>query len=269
MKNRKVTMICFLAGLILCFYPFISDLITQRTQEKTIATYQKDTSERNDLKEILEQARAYNDMLSQVGGAEIGNISETILSDQNYLRQLNSEKHGIMGTLEIPKININLPIRHGTAEEVIANGVGHFRESSLPVGGENTRCILTSHRGLPSARLFTRLDELKKDDLFFIHVCGETLAYQVYDIQVMEPEDVEELAVFAEKDIVTLVTCTPYGLNTHRLVVNGERVSYDQKVHDHLEAEMWSLRECAFLAIPLIFSAIMTGMYVRGRKRCK
>lgn len=254
---------------MLCFYPGISGVIERKNQEKAVETYQKETDKGEDLKNLLEQAKDYNSMLSQAGDAAVGDIGETILSDESYQKQLVFEKNGIMGAIEIPKINVNLPIRHGTTEEVIANGAGHFRESSLPVGGENTRCILTSHRGLPSSQLFTRLDELKVDDLIYIHVCGETLAYQIYDIQVMEPEEVEELSILAGKDIVTLVTCTPYGLNTHRLVVNGERVSYDKKVHAHIEQKMWSLREYIFLVLPLGFSITMAGMCVRNNRRRK
>lgn len=269
MKNRILTVIYFLVGISLCVYPLISGLAERRVQENTVATYRTDMDRREDLDDILQQAREYNSMLSQAGDAVVGDVSETVLNDENYERQLAIGQNGIMGSIEIPKISVNLPIRHGTTEKVISNGVGHFQESSLPVGGENTRCILTSHRGLPSSKLFTRLDELKEGDLFFINVCGETLAYQIYDIQVMEPEEAEKLNILAGRDIVSLVTCTPYGLNTHRLVVNGERVSYEKKVHDRIRPAMFSLREFIFLMLPFVFIAVMAGMYIRDRRRRK
>lgn len=269
MKNRIVTTICFLVGLALCSYPLFRSLAERQYQEEIVATYQRETGKNEHLEEILLMARDYNSMLNQTNGASVGNIAETILSDDSYRRQLNTGESGVMGALEIPKINVNLPIRHGTEEKVIANGVGHFQSSSLPVGGESTRCILTSHRGLPSSKLFTRLDELEVSDLFFIKVCGETLAYQIYEIQVMEPEEAEELHVLPERDIVSLITCTPYGLNTHRLVVNGERVSYEEQVHNSIKPQMVSMREIIFVILPFTFSAIMAGMHMRNRKRCK
>lgn len=252
MRNRILTVICFLTGLSLCSYPLISNPAERRLQREVVATYQKNVEETADLEQITAQAREYNCMRDEA----------------DYEQQLNISGNGIMGSIEIPKINVNLPIRHGTSEEVISNGVGHLRESSLPVGGENTRCILTSHRGLPSSKLFTRLDELEKGDLFFINVCGKTLAYQIYEIQVIEPDDTEALYIIPEKDIVSLVTCTPYGLNTHRLVVNGERTSYEKKLYNSIKPEMFSLRELLFSTLPFIFCGIMVGTYIR-RKRCK
>lgn len=266
MRKRILTMICFAAGLSLCSYPIISSVIEQKIQEKAIATYEKDINEKMSSEHILKQAKYYNRMLNQTKGAVVGVVSKSILSDESYQSQLNIGGNGIMGSLEIPQISVYLPIRHGTSEEVLANGVGHLRESSLPVGGENTRCILTSHRGIPSSKLFTRLDELEKNDLFFVHVCGETLAYQVYDIQVIEPDEAEKLHVIEGKDIVSLITCTPYGINTHRLVVSGERVSYDKKIYNRIKPEIFSVRELIFSILPFLFSVIMTGMYIKSRK---
>lgn len=269
MRNRIVTLIWFLVGLSLCSYPLISSLTERRFQNEIVATYQKKVKETENLNDILEQAKIYNRMFHQAKGVVVGEQEGALLSDESYRRQLNLGGNGVMGTIEIPQINVNLPIRHGTAEEVISNGVGHFQESSLPVGGENTRCILTSHRGLPSSKLFTRLDELEEGDLFFLNICGETLAYQIYEIQVMEPEEAQELPIISEKDIVSLITCTPYGINTHRLVVNGERVSYEKKVHDSILPRMFSVRECVFAILPFAFSGIMIGIHIKDRKKVK
>lgn len=179
-------------------------------------------------------------MLNQTQGAVVGDIDQNLLSESSYYSQLSVGEKGVMGALEIPEINVNLPIRHGTSEEVISGGVGHLQGSSLPAGGENTRSILTSHRGLPSSKLFTRLDELKKGDLFFVNVCDEIMAYRVCEILVIAPDEMERLAIIPGKDLVSLVTCTPYGLNTHRPVVTGERVPYQKKVYDSISPNMFS-----------------------------
>ena len=248
-------------------------MIERRFQEETVATYTQELNQisTKEAERILQEAKEYNNVLSQTKGAVIGNLNEHILSDESYNEQLNVSGNGVMGAIEIPKINVNLPIWHGTEEEALSNGAGHFRDSSLPVGGMNSRCILTSHRGLPSAKLFTRLDELEMGDLFYLQVCGNTLAYQIYEIEVIEPDELEKLRILPEKDIVTLVTCTPYGLNTHRLVVSGERVSFEQKSYDAIEPKMLSLRELVFLCIPGIFVFTVLFMYMREKmkERCR
>ena len=188
------------------------------------------------IRDAIAKASEYNNMLFQTQGASIGDLQNEILSEENYENLLNlSGTTGVMGSIEIPKINVDIPIYHGTSEEVLASGVGHFQDSSLPVGGNNTRCILTGHRGLPNSKLFTRLDELEKEDLFFISTCGETLAYRITEIEVMEPEEAELLEILPEKDLCTLITCTPYGINTQRLVVTGERVPYEKVEYDSIE----------------------------------
>lgn len=266
MKNKRLTMLYFLVGISLCIYPMISGLFHQQKQKKIIATYQNNVRKTENLKNVFKQAQDYNRMLWQREDEVVRENLEQILSEDNYKNQLSIGKDGMMGVIEIPKINVNLPIWHGTSEKVISNGVGHFRESSLPAGGENTRCILTSHRGLPSAGLFTRLDELKEGDVFFLNVCGEMLAYRIYNIQVLEPKEAEKLPVLAGRDIVSLITCTPYGINTHRLVVDGERISYQKKSHDSIRIKRLSPREVIFFTLPIGFSGIMVGMHIRNRK---
>ena len=202
----------------------------------------------------------------------MGDIGNRELSDESYQELLNLSENGIMGTLQIPKINVNLPIYHGTDEEVLKNGIGHLQGSGLPVGGANTHCVLTGHRGLPNSKLFTRLDELENGDLFFIDVCGTKMAYQVKNLQIIKPEEVDCLNIEAEKDLVSLVTCTPYGINTHRLVVTGERISYQKGEEKKIKGKMMSVRELLLqqcqlylFAMQLLICLDMEG----GRKSVK
>lgn len=263
--------IVFFIGLLLCFFPLISGISERRHQKNAVATYQQAVarSETSELEQYLKDAEQYNDMLYQSGGAIVGNLHEELLSDESYRMQLKLDENEVMGNIEIPKIQVNLPIYHGTEEEVLAAGVGHLAESSLPIGGENTHSILTGHRGLPNAKLFTRLDEMEKDDLFFIRVCGKTLAYKVRDIEVIEPEDMHILEIEQGKDMVSLVTCTPYGLNTHRLVVTGERVDYKEKEYTNCKAQMRSWRELLFSALPFLFIMAAVIRYIKDRRNVR
>ena len=226
MKKRLLTIVPFLLGLFLCGYPLISSLVERQHQQNAVATYQgminKESLET--LKESTERAKRYNNLLWQVNDAIVGDIGNRELSDEAYQELLNLSENGIMGTLQIPKINVNLPIYHGTDEEVLKNGIGHLQGSSLPVGGKSTHCILSAHRGLPSAKLFTDLNLVEEGDVFYLHVLGKTLAYEVDQILTVLPEQTESLGITDGDDYVTLVTCTPYAVNTHRLLVRGHRV---------------------------------------------
>lgn len=274
MRKRIFTAVCFLSGLAICFYPFFSNLAERRFQREAVATYRRAVERREDPGETLRKAQEYNRLLSQTKGAAIGTLAEGALSEESYRKQLALSEDGIMGTVEIPRINVNLPVYHGTSDEVLAKGAGHLRDSSLPAGGENTRCVLTGHRGLPSSRLFTRLDELEEGDLFYLNVCGETLAYRVSEVEVIRPDEADRLQLVPGKDIVSLVTCTPYGINTHRLVVNGERISYREKEHDAIRGTAVSARELLFLLLPAGFLAGTAGIRLinrirkSSRKRC-
>mgnify|MGYP000712519599 FL=1 len=221
----------FVIGFLLCSYPLVSSLIERQYQKSAVATYQQAVQEKDnsEIKEIFQKANEYNSMLFQTNGAIIGNVNTEILSEESYQSLLNQGGTGIMGSIEIPKIGVDLPIYHGTENDVLSNGIGHLEGTSLPIGGENTHCILTGHRGLPNSKLFTRLDELKENDLFYLNIFGEMLAYKVNQIEVIEPDEVEKLDIQDGKDLVSLITCTPYGLNTHRLVVTGERVPMRKK----------------------------------------
>lgn len=267
-KKKRIRTILFIAGLLLCAYPLIASVMDQKYQQSVIQTYQGKMNQASDEKvqEVKKEAIRYNEMLWQANGIIVGNMEQGILGEESYQKQLNLSGTGMMGTISIPKINVNLPIYHGTAEEVLANGVGHLQESSLPVGGENTHCILTGHRGLPNAKLFTRLDEMEQGDLFFITVCGEKLAYQVTEIEIIHPEDVEGLGIQAEKDLVSLITCTPYGLNTKRLVVTGERIHYTEAKEQEIVPGSMSFRELVFTALPFLYLAIGIGSVVVKKK---
>lgn len=259
----------FVIGFLLCSYPLVSSLIERQYQKSAVATYQQAVQEKDnsEIKEIFQKANEYNSMLFQANGAIIGNVNTEILSEESYQSLLNQGGTGIMGSIEIPKIGVDLPIYHGTENDVLSNGIGHLEGTSLPIGGENTHCILTGHRGLPNSKLFTRLDELKENDLFYLNIFGEMLAYKVNQIEVIEPDEVEKLDIQDGKDLVSLITCTPYGLNTHRLVVTGERVSYEKKVYNNIEKNRLSGRELIFGALPFIFIGIQLASFVYQKQK--
>lgn len=270
MSRKWLLRIIFLAGFLLLLYPLISNMVHQRQQSDAVASYDSAVSNRSEeeIQKILNQATEYNNMLFQSNGAIVDNMDTSILSDESYNSLLN-QANGIMGSIEIPKIDVDLPVYHGTEEDVLSVGVGHIQGTSLPVGGENTHCVLSGHRGLPGSSLFTRLDEMKEGDLFFLSVMGETLAYKVYDIQVVDPDNTEVLEITAGKDDVSLVTCTPYGLNTHRLVVTGERVPYEESEYNSIGSELPSLRELLFIAIPFVLLAVAGGLKFKDWRKKK
>ena len=178
----------------------------------------------------LEAARQYNQEL--LGNLELLDPFSPIKKevDERYQSLLNTNAAGMMGYIRIPKMEVELPIYHGTEEKVLQSGIGHFEGTSLPVGGESTHTVLTGHRGLPSKLLFTDLDKLKEGDIFYIKVLGETLAYQVDQILTVEPENTKALTIVPGEDYATLVTCTPYAVNTHRLLVRGTRIPYEEAI---------------------------------------
>ena len=266
-KNWK-RKLSFIIGFLLCCYPLVSSLIEQQYQKSAVATYQQSVQDKDDseIKEIIQKATEYNDMLFQTDGAIVGDVNSEILSEESYESLLN-QGTGVMGSIEIPKIGVDLPIYHGTDDDVLSNGIGHLEGTSLPVGGASTHCVLTGHRGLPNSKLFTRLDEIEENDLFYLNIFGETLAYKVNQIEVIEPDEVDKLNIQEGKDLVSLITCTPYGLNTHRLVVTGERVSYEKKVYENIKPNMLSGRELIFGALPFIFIGIQLISFIRQKMK--
>ena len=220
------------------FYPLISDAWNQRVSDQMIVQYRTslwEYAEDGDIRETLLAAELFNQELLKAGGGM--HCEPTKEEHRLYENALNVDGSGMMGYLEIPKIQVYLPIYHGTEDAVLAKGVGHLEGSSLPVGGDGTHAVLTGHRGLPSATLFTDLDQLEKDDTFTISVLGEELTYAVTEIRTVLPEETENLRIADGKDQVTLVTCTPYGVNTHRLLVTGTRKKELQQAQTMLSGE--------------------------------
>lgn len=262
--------ILVIIGIGLCSVPLVSSIHSGIQQNNMISTYESEVkhTDKSKVKEQIQSAQKYNDMLFQTRGASVGNIDTEILSDKNYESILNLTGKGIMGSIEIPKIGVDLPIYHGTSDDVLSNGVGHLQNSSFPAGGENTRTVLTGHRGLPNAKLFTRLDELKKDDLFYIHVGNKTLAYQIYKIEIVKKEEAPDVLGIEEgKDLATLLTCTPYGINTHRLILTGKRVPYSEKKKEAIEPEMMSWRELLFTALPFLILFLLLIRFILNRRK--
>ena len=274
----------FLIGFGILVYPTVADQWNTYRQSRLISSYERTISdmEPEDFTAEWEKAQAFNDTLTQnsIYGDVFGEEDQD-LEDTDYWQVLNVGGDGVMGYLSIPKINIKLSIYHGTSDEVLQTGVGHLNGTKLPMGGENTHSVLAAHRGLPSARLFTDIDQLEKGDMFYIHVLDETLAYQVDQILDMVDKDDHEtlekaLQIEEGKDQVTLFTCTPYGVNSHRLLVRGTRVPYTGEeeaastpVDTMLEAvqNYYMLYLILGLAITLLIILLMRFLMGSGRKK--
>lgn len=229
--GNLVICIIFLAGLSLLLYPFVANQWNNYRQKQLISGYEQAVSEKEAAEGIdydaeRKKAEEYNEALLPCVLPDSFALAESSGVDPVYMNTLNIAGDEMMGSVEIPKINIKIPIYHTTEEEVLNKGAGHLEGSSLPVGGANTHAVISAHRGLPSASLFTDLDQLKEGDHFLIHILNETLCYEVDKISVVKPEDTSALAVEDGQDLVTLLTCTPYGVNTERLLVRGHRVPY-------------------------------------------
>ena len=224
--NLMVTVV-FLLGLLVLLYPTLSDIYNKLRNQSLIVNYENVVSSipENDYSDMMRQAREYNDQHTVNVFTDAFDGEEYILSHP-YDTLLNPGGNNIMGHIEIPKINVRLAIGHGTGSDILEKGVGHIEGTSLPIGGESTHSVLSAHRGLPSAKLFTDLDEIVEKDKFFLYILNEKLAYEVDKITVIEPTEVEELAIVEGEDLVTLLTCTPYGVNSHRLLVRGHRIPY-------------------------------------------
>ena len=224
-KNKWISVLLvltFLMGLSLVLYPSFSDYWNSTRQSSAIAFYVEEinTMEQERKQAMMDEARAYNEALK-----ERSNVY--ILPDElrlRYSNTLNASGTGIMAYVEIPSINVMLPVYHGTSDAVLQTAVGHIEWTSLPIGGTGTHTVISGHRGLPSARLFTDLDKVVEGDTFLLQVVDETLTYEVDQILIVEPENIKDLVPAADKDYCTLVTCTPYAVNTHRLLVRGHRV---------------------------------------------
>lgn len=229
----------FLAGIGLVVYPMVSNRLYEQNQSHVLAEYDRTVLEKQqqELEDAFREAQAYNQALLESEAILTDPFDPDLIQDptlEPYASLLNPAGDGMMGYVEVPKIDVYLPIYHGTTTAVLEQGVGHLQSTSLPVGGPDTHTVLTGHTGLAGKRLFTDLTQVSVGDVFYLHILGQTLAYQVFQIEVVEPDDPSLLVVQSQRDLATLLTCTPYGLNTHRLLVMGERIDYHQAQQQQL-----------------------------------
>ena len=236
-KKKKRSIVIVTIGILVCLYPTISNYVADRNHRETIQNYEMavDVLDEETIAEEFEKAQEYNENLSGDPVHDPFVYGSGYALPDNYLDVLNIYGNGVMGYIEIPIIDCYLPIYHGTDEETLLEGVGHIEDSSLPIGGSSTHAVLTGHTGLTTSELFTNLIDLEVGDAFYIHVLNETLKYEIYEIEVIEPDDISSLVIEEGRDLVTLVTCTPYGVNTHRLLVKGERTEYNEETEEIVE----------------------------------
>ena len=253
----------FIVGLCIILYPTISNMWNQKRQSQAVETYSNQVKdmESDKKKALLEQAQQYNQKLLSENDPIKNHVD-----DYEYDNMLSVDDTRIMGYISIPQIDVKLPIYHGTGDEAISQGVGHLQGSSLPVGGEGTHCVLSSHRGLPKAKLFTDLDRLNVGDRFSLTVLDQTIIYQVDLISIVEPEELDRLMIEDGKDYCTLLTCTPYGVNTQRLLVRGSRVNEPTIVVENEARRINTLYVAVVIAIPIIL-ILLLYMMVKDRKK--
>lgn len=256
-----------LTGVSLLLYPTVSDYWNSFHQSQAIASYVEAVAEidNTDYEKMWQEAVAYNEKLKEKSGRWTPTDEEL----EEYERLLNVSDTGIMGYIEIPKIKVSLPIYHGTDEAILQIAIGHIPGSSLPVGGKGTHCVVSGHRGLPSAKLFTDLDQLEEGDLFMMRILDETLTYEVDQVRIVEPEELSDLEIDEDKDLCTLVTCTPYGINSHRLLVRGHRVENLKEDTIRVTADAQQIDPVMVapaVAVPLIL-LLGIGAWIGGRRR--
>lgn len=274
-KNNNWTtaflVLLLLAGVSLLLYPSLSDYWNSMHQTRAIASYAETVSQLDTAQydEMWKAAQDYNRSLAQRETA----FALTDEQKAAYESLLDVSGLGVMGYIEIPEIDCSLPIYHGTEESVLQVAVGHLEWSNLPVGGEGTHCVLSGHRGLPSAKLFTNLDKLAVGDTFLLRVLDEVLTYEVDQILIVEPEQVDALGIVPGEDYCTLVTCTPYGINTHRLLVRGHRVENTPsaaRMHVTADATQFDpLLVAPVLAIPVLLLLLMILLVPKRRRKSR
>lgn len=257
--STVLLIVILIAGLSLLLYPSFADYWNSFTQSRAIASYVDMITDLNqeDYSHIWQEAVAYNQSLLDRDVTFV----QTDEQARQYTKLLNLADSGIMGYVEIPSIDVQLAIYHGTEEGVLQTAVGHLDWTSLPTGGESTHCVLSGHRGLPSARLFTDLDKLAVGDYFMLNILDEVLTYEVDQIRIVEPHDTQELLIREGKDLCTLVTCTPYGVNSHRLLVRGHRVDNMEKAQDvRLTADAMVIEK--MVVVPFVLAPILLLMLI-------
>lgn len=279
------SLLVFAAGAGIFLYPAVSNRLAEKDQMEIITAYAKcvDETDKGELERQWKLAEEYNDNLAGDPLHDPFVPGSGYALPDNYMSVLNVNGDGMMGSIEIPKIHVNLPIYHGTGEEVLEKGAGHLESTALPIGGLYRHSVISAHRGLPSAELFTRLDELELGDVFYIRVLDRTLAYEVDQISVIEPEELTLLQSERDKDLVTLLTCTPYAVNTHRLLVRGSRIPYeepaagedwaknnaaDARESGWREAYGWAILLGALVILVILFAlVIVRGMSSRKKRK--
>lgn len=275
MKKRLSTLLfilVFLTGLSLLLYPTVSDWWNSLHQSRAIAGYTQEIANLDDEKyqQLLKDAQAYNETLTRRTGARFQLSEKELLA---YNAVLDVSGTGIMGYIEIPVLQTKLPVYHGTGNAALSTGVGHIEGSSLPVGGQSTHCVLSGHRGLPSAKLFTNLDRLVEGDIFLLHTLDETLTYEVDQIRIVKPQETSDLYIEEGMDYCTLVTCTPYGVNTHRLLVRGRRIETiktERTIRVTADAiQIEPLLVAPFAAIPLLLALLVLLLFKTRKKKPK
>ena len=277
MKKKKsgilttvIVVLIFLAGLSLLLYPTVSNYWNSLHQSQAITSYDDAVNKlrEEENRRLWEEAEEYNRAL-------LSRSDRFRLTDEQrlaYAGMLSAGGSDVMGYLEIPILGVTLPVRHGTENDVLQKAVGHLEWSSLPVGGESTHCVLSGHRGLPSSELLTNIDHMEKGDVFYLHVLGQKLEYQVDQIAVVEPDDFSLLGVTEGEDYVTLLTCTPYGISSHRLLVRGSRVSGEGSEgpvnlpNEVRTVDLMYLVPAVLLALVVV---IFVFLLVSGRKKKK
>lgn len=267
-------LLVFVAGAGIFLYPAVSNLIAEQQQRTIIRDYRisVDEAEEAEVESAWEKARMYNEDLAGDPVHDPFILGSGYVLPDNYDEVLNLSGNGVMGYIEIPRIEVDLPVYHGTSEEVLTKGVGHVEVTSLPIGGEERYSLLCAHRGLPSAELFTRLNELELGDVFYIHILDEIHAYEVDQIKVIEPEELEGLVPVTGRDLITLMTCTPYGVNTHRLLVRGSRIPYEREGDPAQRATMdtkgWR-KVYIGAAVAGMIAAVGAGIVITGSRKKK
>ena len=260
-----ILILVFLVGLSLLLYPIVSDYWNSMHQSRAIAAYAEQVAGLDDdtYETLWAEAQAYNETL--IGTSDRFNLTDGELEE--YESYLSVSGTDVIGYIEITKIDCFLPVYHGTDEAVLQTGVGHLEGSSLPIGGESTHCVISGHRGLPSAKLFTDLDKLEIGDTFILSVLDETLTYEVDQIRIVEPQEIGDLDIVEGKDYCTLVTCTPYGINTHRLLVRGHRVenasSAVRVTADAMQIE--PIAVAPLVAVPILI-LLLVGLLVKTHR---
>ena len=267
-KSNWFFKLVFVLGFLILMYPQVSRLYyrVQSTQEVSAFEEGKAALSDEEIKKRMALARDFNDSLVNQNMEDPYSKARHERGRAEYARML--EVHEQMGHIQIPTIDLDIPIRAGTSEEVLQTSAGHLEGTSLPIGGNSTHTVITAHSGLPTAKLFTDIKDMKKGDRFYIHNIAETLAYEVDQIKVIEPSNFEDLLIVPGHDYATLLTCTPIGINTHRLLVRGHRVPYDKAVDDQFVADNRKdlLYKYAFIAVVLLILLLAYGSWKYQKK---